>query len=311
MSSKIPTTIDVFVKPYVLNAVIVRAVLVSRLSSMPIVNSPVKLYVSTDGSSWSLMGTWNTGSLGTIATTYFVDKKTWFKAVFEGNNYYEPSEDVAVWEPPDGTWVGCGSSMTLKVEDVGNYLRLIARLVDHEGRTLSGKRIWFRYRQSGSISDVIFDVKYTDADGYAVATYGDKSVPVRFDAIYVGDDQCDEAYAYVEWKPDRTLTYMTLEVRYDANRNLLVLNADLYNAASLPVPNRTVYFLVSRDGSSWTEFDYKTTDTFGRASTTHRVESRLYFRAEYRGDDVYAPSSASAVWPVLRARSSISLNIEV
>lgn len=311
MSSRIPTAIDVFVKPYVLDVVIVKAVLVSRLDDMPLVNYPVKLYVSTDGSSWDLLGTWYTGSVGTVATTYSVDKKTWFKAAFEGDAYHEPSEDVAVWEPPTQPWVGCGSSMTLKVEDAGDYLRLTARLVDHNGNPLRGKRIWFRYMQSGSIASVIFDVKYTNTDGYAITTYGDKSVPVWFDAIYVGDDQCDEAYAYAEWRPDKAPTYMTLEVKYDVGRNLLVLNADLYNAAGLPVPNRTVYFLVSKDGTWWTEFDYKTTDTFGRASTTYRVESRLYFRAEFRGDDVYAPSSAFAVWPVLRARSSISLNIAV
>jgi uncharacterized membrane protein len=303
--------IDVFVKPYVLGQVFIRAVLVSRLSGMPVVNSPVKLYVSTDGSSWSLLGTWYTGSFGTVATTYSVNRKTWFRAVFEGDSNYEPSEDVAVWEPPTQPWVGCGSSMSLKVEEMDNYLRLTAKLVDHNGNPLSGKRIWFRYRVSGSFANVIFDVKYTNTDGYAVATYGDKSVPVLFDAVYVGDDQCDEAYAYAEWRPSTTLTYMTLEVRYDVSGNLLVLNADLYNAAGFPVPNRTVYFFVSRDGSSWTEFDSKTTDTFGRASTTYRVESRLYFRAEFRGDDVYAASSASAVWPVLRVRPSINLNVAV
>jgi hypothetical protein len=303
--------LDVFVKPYVLDVVIVRAVLVSGASGMPIANSPVDLYVSTDGSSWSLLGTWYTGPLGTVATTYSVDRKTWFRAVFRGDDTYGPSEDVYVWEPPTGPWVGCGPSMYLKVEEESNYLRLTARLVDQNGNPLSGKRIWFRYRPSGSIATVIFDVKYTNANGYAVTTYGDKSVPVWFDAVYVGDDQCDEAYGYGEWRPNIAPTYMTLSVRYDAGKNLLVLDAALYNAADLPVPNRTVYFLVSRDGSWWTEFDSKTTDTFGRASTTYRVESRLYFRAEFRGDSVYAPSSASAVWPTLRARSNVSLNVIV
>jgi hypothetical protein len=309
VSSRTPTLLDVFVKPYTLDVVIVRAVLVSRLIDMPLVNYSVKIYVSTDGSSWSLLGTWRTGSLGTVATTYRVGGKTWFRAVFEGDSDYGPSEDVAEWEPPVQPWVGCGTRMSLNVEERADYLGIIARLVDQDGNPLQDKRIWFRYRIHGSLTDVVFDVKYTDANGYAYAEYHDKSTPVWFDAIFVGDDQCDEAYAYTEWRPNVASTYMTLGVRYDSSRNLLVLDADLRNAAGFPVPNRTVHFLVSRDGVSWTEFDSKATDTFGRASTTHRVESRLYFRAEFRGDDTYAPSMASAVWPVLRARSRVDLNV--
>jgi hypothetical protein len=303
--------LDVFVKPYMLDVVFVRAVLVNRQTDMPLVNYPVELYVSTDGSSWSLLGTFRTGSLGTVSTTYRVDRKTWFRAVFRGDNDYSGSEDVAVWEPPNQPWVGCGSSMSLRVEEKDAYIQLTARLVDHNGNPLRGKRIWFRYRIHGSLAITIFDVKYTNLDGYAVAAFDEKSVPVWFDAVFVGDDQCDDAYAYAEWRPNIAPTYMTLEVKHDRDRNLLVLNANLYNAAGLPVPNRTVYFLVSRDGSTWTEFDSKVTDVFGRATATHRVESRLFFRAEFRGDDVYSQSSASAVWPVLRARPRVELNVVV
>jgi hypothetical protein len=311
MSSAIPTAIDVFVRPYILGRVFVRAVLISRLSDMPLVNYPVKLYVSTDGSSWNLLGTFYTGSFGTVATLYTVSGRTWFRAVFEGDSNYGPSSDVAEWEPPVHPWIGCGTSMSLNVEERSDDLRLVARLVDHNGNPLRNKRIWFRYRIDGSLVTVLFAVGYTDLNGYAYAIYDDKSTPVWFDAVFVGDDQCDEAYAYAEWRPGRASTYMTLRVRYDASSNLLVLDADLYNAAGMPVPNRTVHFLVSRDGNSWTEFDSRTTNTFGRASTTHQVESRLYFRAEFRGDSTYSPSSASAVWPVFRARTNINLNVAV
>ena len=311
MSSRIPTMVDVFVRPYILGRVFVRAVLISRLSDMPLLNYPVKLYVSTDGNNWNLLGTFYTGSVGTVTILHPVDRRTWFRAEFEGDSYYGPSSDVAEWEPPAQTWVGCGTYMNLRVEERSNDLRLVARLLDHNGNPLRNKRIWFRYTIEGSLATVLFAVGYTDLNGYAYAIYDDKSTPVWFDAVFVGDDQCDEAYAYAEWRPGRASTYMTLRVRYDASSNLLVLDADLYNAAGMPVPNRTVHFLVSRDGNSWTEFDSRTTNTFGRASTTHQVESRLYFRAEFRGDSTYSPSSTSAVWPVFRARTNINLNVAV
>jgi len=310
MSSKIPTGLDVFVRPYVLDVVIVRAVLVSRLSDMPVLNSPVKLYVSEDGVSWSLLGTWYTGAYGTVDTTYTTGgRKVWFKAVFEGDADYDTSEGVAVWDPPVGPWVGCGTSLSLKAEDAGTAVRLTARLTDSNGSPLQNKRIWFRYRIEGQFGSVLFAVAYTDANGYAVAEYGvDLSAPVFFEAVFVGDAQCDWAYASAYWKPNIASTYMYLSVKYDADRNVLVLNADLYNAAGGVLPNRTIYFSVSKDGYSWTEFGSAVTDVLGRASITHNVESRLFFKAEFRGDDTYSTSSASTAWPVLRARSNLSLN---
>ena len=313
MSSKIPTRMDAFVRPYTLDVVIVRAVLVSGLSDMPLVNYPVKLYVSEDGVNWSLLGTWYTGAYGTVATTYTTGgKKLWFKAVFEGDADYDPSEDVAVWDPPVGPWVGCGTSLSLKAEDAGNVVRLTARLTDSNGSPLQNKRIWFRYHIEGTFAYILFAAAYTDANGYAVVEYGpDLSAPVFFEAVFVGDDQCDGAYASAYWKPNIASTYMYLSVRYDADRNVLVLNADLYNAVGGVLANRTIYFSESKDGSSWTEFGSAVTDALGRASITHNVESRLFFKAEFRGDDTYAPSSATVVWPVLRGRINLSLNIAV
>jgi len=314
MSSKIPSRMDVFVRPYILDVVIVRAVLVSGLSDMPLVNSPVKLYVSEDGVNWSLFDSAYTGSYGTVATTYATGgKKVWFKAVFEGDDYYDPSEDVAVWDPPVGPWVWCGTSLSLKAEKVDdNTLKVTARLTDSNGSPLQNKRIWFRYHIEGTFAYILFAAAYTDANGYAVVEYGpDLSAPVFFEAVFVGDDQCDGAYASAYWKPNIASTYMYLSVRYDADRNVLVLNADLYNAVGGVLANRTIYFSESKDGISWTEFGSAVTDVLGRASITHNVESRLFFKAEFRGDDTYSPSSASTAWPVLRGRINLNLNITI
>jgi hypothetical protein len=299
---------DAFVKPYVLGFVFVRAVLVSGLSDMPVTNKPVKIYVSTDGTNWNLLTSGYTGAFGTVATTYAVEnRKTWFRAVFEGDDYYEPSSDTVVWDPPIGPWVGCGAALRLMIEEYTDRIEVIARLVDHNGNPLSNKRIWFRSVVGSAAT--IFDVKYTDSSGRAVAQYYNKSVPVKFEAVFVGDDQCDWAYAYAEWRSGKYFTYMTLNVNYDSSNNVLMLHADLYDVGGFPIPNKTIYFKVSEDGDTWTEFDSKVTNSVGRATATHPVRSRLFFRAEFRGDDTYTPSEASASWPVLRARPNLILNI--
>jgi hypothetical protein len=71
-------------------------------SGNPIVGRTVYFYVSGDGSVWELIGEASTDDDGYVSVVYSVSGRTWFKASFEGDEYYKPASAVAVWEPPEG-----------------------------------------------------------------------------------------------------------------------------------------------------------------------------------------------------------------
>jgi hypothetical protein len=73
----------------------------------PLGGKPVYFYVSGDGSTWTLIAVADTGSDGRASVTYTADRKTWFRAEFKGDNYYEPSSATAVWEPAGAPAPAC------------------------------------------------------------------------------------------------------------------------------------------------------------------------------------------------------------
>jgi hypothetical protein len=70
-------------------------------SGDPIVGRTVYFYVSGDGSDWTLIGKAYTDGGGYASVVYSMSGRTWFKAYFKGDEYYEPASAVAVWEPPE------------------------------------------------------------------------------------------------------------------------------------------------------------------------------------------------------------------
>jgi hypothetical protein len=76
----------------------------------------------------------------------------------------------------------------------------------------------------------------------------------------------------------------------------LRIEARLTDSAGNPLGGKTVYFYVSTDGYTWTLAGTATTDSSGKASTTYTASVKTWFRAEFKGDDYYEPSSATAVW---------------
>jgi len=76
----------------------------------------------------------------------------------------------------------------------------------------------------------------------------------------------------------------------------LKIEARLADSAGNPLGGKTIYFYTSPDGSTWTLLTTATTDSDGRAATTYSTDRKAWFKAEFRGDDQYEPSSATAVW---------------
>jgi len=76
--------------------------LVARLvdsGGAPLSGKTIYFYVSSDGSTWSLLTSATTDSGGYASATYDANQKTWFKAEFKGDEQYDPASATAVWEP--------------------------------------------------------------------------------------------------------------------------------------------------------------------------------------------------------------------
>jgi len=65
----------------------------------PLQGKPIYFYYSTDGSTWINFVAVATDSNGYASATYDANQKTWFKAEFKGDDFYEPASATAVWEP--------------------------------------------------------------------------------------------------------------------------------------------------------------------------------------------------------------------
>ena len=68
----------------------------------PLSGKTIYFYASGDGSTWSLLTSATTDSSGYAYAMYDANKKTWFKAEFKGDDFYEPASAMAVWEPSGG-----------------------------------------------------------------------------------------------------------------------------------------------------------------------------------------------------------------
>ena len=65
----------------------------------PLQGKTIYFYASGDGSTWSPLTNVATDSNGYASATYDANQKTWFKAEFKGDDFYEPASATAVWEP--------------------------------------------------------------------------------------------------------------------------------------------------------------------------------------------------------------------
>jgi len=72
----------------------------------------------------------------------------------------------------------------------------------------------------------------------------------------------------------------------------LQLTATLKDINGNPLAGKALDFYYSYDGATWSLIESKTTDSSGKASTTFSTTTKTYFKAEFKGDDEYEPSSA-------------------
>ena len=77
---------------------------------------------------------------------------------------------------------------------------------------------------------------------------------------------------------------------------MLKVVARLTDSSGNPLQGKTIYFYVSGDGSTWSPLTNVVTDSNGYASATYDANQKTWFKAEFKGDDIYEPASATAVW---------------
>ena len=72
------------------------------------------------------------------------------------------------------------------------------------------------------------------------------------------------------------------------------LDATLTDINGNPLPGKTINFYYRESGSTeWTQIGSQTTDQNGKATMTYQLPPGTYdFRAEFPGDETYAPSDA-------------------
>jgi hypothetical protein len=106
----------------------------------PLYGKEVHFYVSSDGFVWHYIGYAVTDEDGYAYITYEVNQKTWFKAEFRGDEFYEVSSGVVVWDPCKPlvvTNVGVLDKIVFCIGDVGItvFVLLVAFLL-----------VWLLYR---------------------------------------------------------------------------------------------------------------------------------------------------------------------
>jgi hypothetical protein len=65
-----------------------------------------------------------------------------------------------------------------------------------------------------------------------------------------------------------------------------------------PLSGKEIYFYYSYDKASWTLIGSQVTNESGQASATHTTDKTTYYKAEFKGDPDYEPSSAIATYTV-------------
>jgi len=63
----------------------------------PLSNKPIDFYYSYDGETYTLITTENTDTEGKASTTHETTQTTYYKAVFQGDETYDASEDVEIY----------------------------------------------------------------------------------------------------------------------------------------------------------------------------------------------------------------------
>ena len=88
------------------------------------------------------------------------------------------------------------------------------------------------------------------------------------------------------------------------------LDATLTDINGNPLPNKTINFYYRQSGeTTWSSAGSRVTDSSGRASVTIDLSPGTYdFRAEFPGDDVYAPSYAEVTGYAVKTPTVVTVS---
>jgi len=128
-------------------AVVKATATLTDINGNPLSGKTIKFYYSDDGETWNLLGTAVTDENGRAGIVDWIEHTTYYKAVFEGDDIYEPSEATAEFRfglvifslvnlTPTSINVKIGSEFTVSVtirNDGSESGTCKVQLIDHEG----------------------------------------------------------------------------------------------------------------------------------------------------------------------------------
>jgi len=139
-------------------------------SGNPLEGKPIKFYYSYDGTNYTLIATVNTNASGIAETTHTTNEYTWYKAVFEGDDDYESSEDIATYNP-SSTWLSGWSyrkSHNIEGSTSGSVTDYQIRITVHYGSgTDDGEHVYL----NGKCRSDFGDIRFTSDDGATLLKY--------------------------------------------------------------------------------------------------------------------------------------------
>ncbi len=278
-------------------------------------NEPVKLWVSSDGTTWSLVDEKYTDSNGDASFTIsFSNVGTYYIKA----NYTDPGKASGEWEYSDSettTWTitvtKVSTTLTLTANNTSPYvdetIEFTAHLTrDNDTSGVSGEPIELQ-KWNGS-NWVTVATAYTNDTGYAVFTLpAGYAGTYQYRAVYSGStvyDASTNTSVTIDVQPIPTQLTLTATPSTVNAGETFTLEATLLNSLnSTPIAGYTVKFWRSTDGSAWTYIGEATTQTDGTASITwsESVSGTYYYKANFTdpgktiGSWVYDDSESNTV----------------
>ena len=278
-------------------------------------NEPVKLWISSDGSTWSLYGEYYTGSDGTVSITMsFSSEGTYYLKA----NYTDPGKATGQWEYDDSE----STVVTITVSKVSTTLELTANTttpyametiefiayLTRDNDTVAIEGALIELQKWDGASWVTVATAYTNSTGYAVFYVSAGYVGTyQYRAVYSGSNVYESSTSStitIDTQPIPTQLTLVASATSVSTGETFTLEATLINTLNgSAIQGYTVKFWKSTDGTTWTYIGEATTGADGKATFTwsETVAGTYYYKANFTdpgkdtGTQVYGDSESNTV----------------